>query len=1063
MPGFKLYLSNRLEILIEQLASVVGKKLSSFFKQEIIVVQSKGMERWLSMELAKKFRIWSNCIYPFPDNFIWEIFKIVLKDTPNINFFDPSILSWRIMNILPDLIDKPSFHQIKDYIGEDKTQLKTFQLSERIAHVFDRYTVYRPDIIIQWDKENQTDDWQQSLWKALTEGKDDRDRAHMLHRFEQEIQKNKFYKKDLPERISIFGISALPLYHLRVIQAISHFIDIHFFFLSPTCEYWGDIIPERKLKTASSDMHFETGNPLLASMGKMGRDFFNIIIEDAEEYHLFEEPDETNLLTKVQSDIFHLRWRGRNEQKSIIEDDDISIQVHSCHSPIREIEVLYNNLLFFFETYKDLKPKDIIVMTPDIETYAPFISAVFDGYGDETKKIPYSIADRGAIIESPTINSFLKILNLCNGRFYASHVLDILDDPNIREKFNINNKDMDTILKWINDTNIRWGVDEIHRESMGISRFKNNSWQAGIERLLLGYSMFSKDEEIFNGILPYNDIEGDDIDTLNKLLDFLIPLFDYSKKLPSQNTLDGWSELLKGILETFMVVNDETQRDIQLIRDTIKNLEMIKSSLGMDKTISVQVIIHYLKNKLNTREFSTGFITGGVTFCEMLPMRSIPFKIVALIGMNNDAYPREYRPLGFDLIAQFPRKNDRSLRDEDRYLFLESILSARKCLYISYVGQSIKDNSTIPPSVVVSELLDYIEKGFYHPEKNPLNIIVKKHPLQGFSPRYFQKDNNLFSYSEEDCEAITAKIYQTYNDMPFISIPLKEPTNDLKDITNQDLKRFFSHPVKFFLNNRLGIFLDDKEASVKDDEPFELDNLEKYTIRSKLIEKMVSYTGAEKTKEIIYARGMLPPKTLGKVSLDYISKEVEGFFKKIEGYISDKREPIDFHIEINGFKINVRINDLYKYGIVRYRGSNNLRARDLLELWIDHVLLSLYQPEKAIILSMNEIYSFRQVDKSNEIIKKLLEIYQEGMKMPIRFFPEISFAYAKNLKKNGNESSALSSARNKWENQYYENQKSIDLYYRFYFGESEPFDKIFCELAKTIFYPLLEYGISESQ
>lgn len=1057
MPGFKLYLSNRLEILVEQLALIVKQPPSTTFKSEIIVVQSKGMERWLSMELAKRFGIWANCRYPFPDNFLWDIFHIVLGEIPDINLFTPPVMSWRIMKILPDFLNKTPFSHIKNYIGEKENQLKAYQLSGRIADTFDRYTVYRPEMILQWGRMNESDDWQHILWNELTKDNDGKNRAHVLYRFFEEIQENRFDKKDLPERISIFGISALPLYHLKVIQAISQFIDVYFFFLNPTCEYWGDIIPDRRASRLSRpELHFETGNPLLASMGKMGRDFFNTIIGDTEQYDLFDEPQDNNLLTRIQSDIFHLKWRGKDTESSRIDDDDISIQVHSCHSPIREIEILYDNLLFLFERYRDLKPRDIIVMTPDIETYAPFISAVFDGYQDEKKRIPYSIADRGAITESPVVNIFLKILDLCNNRFYASGVLDILDDLYVRERFRLKNKDLDIVLKWIDDTNIRWGIDETHREILGNPRFKENSWQAGIERLLLGYSMFSKDEELFHGILPYNDIEGDHADTLDKLLGFLFPLFDYSKKLSYQYRLDEWAGLLDSILETFIAVNDDSQRDIQLIRDTIWNLKKIRLSTGFDNTVALNVILHYLKNRLNVREFSPGFITGGVTFCEMLPMRSIPFKIVALIGMNNDTYPREHRPLGFDLIAQNPRQGDRSIRDEDRYLFLEAILSARLCLYISYIGQSIKDNSTIPPSVVVSELLDYIEKGFYHPKKDTLEIIVKKHPLQAFSPRYLQKNNNLFTYSEEDYEAIAAKIHSRYQDKPFISTPLMEPAYDFRNITNEELKRFFRHPIKYFFNNRLDIFLDKIKTVPKDHEPIEMNNLDEFIIRTSITEKMIACEDTQKIKETIYARGILPPKTPGRVSLDYLSQEAERFYKRIKGYLIEKREPVDFNLDINGFHIKVIINDIYSYGIVRYRGSKNIKARDFMELWIDHVLLSLYKPERSIFLSVNNTWLLRHVYNGEEIIRELLEIYQEGLRMPVRFFPETSLAYAEKVNTKGHET-ALSYARDKWINRFGKTQESDDPYYRFCFGESDPLDETFFEFAKTIFKPLLEY------
>ncbi|HPU29142.1 MAG TPA: exodeoxyribonuclease V subunit gamma [Syntrophorhabdaceae bacterium] len=1063
MPGLKLYHGNRLEKLVDSLVCVIKTPLSSPFKTEIIVVQSKGMERWLSIKLAESFGIWANCAFPFLDNFVGELFKCVLKEAHDTEFFSPQVMSWRIMDILKTLKEKPEFEQIKHYIDEDESQLKTFQLSEQIANVFDSYTVYRPEMVYKWNVKNNTG-WQEILWHHLIKGHEDKNRVFILYKFLRELERNLFNdEKELPERISIFGISSLPDYYLNVIKAISRLIDVHIFFLNPTYKFWGDIVPERIIKKIGAiGSYFETGNPLLASMGKMGRDFFNAIIECAdEEYDIFDEPEPQNLLTAIQYDIYHLLERGKDIEKTLISSEDISIQVHSCHSPLREIEVLHNNLLFLFERYDDLKPKDILVMTPDIEAYAPFISAVFEGQEEGKERIPYSISDRKTSGESPVVNLFLKILALLKSRFYASDVMDILDDILLKEKFKLNEGDIQAIFNWINDTNIRWGIDENHREAFDIPGFKENSWRAGIERLLLGYAMFTKDGEPFNGILPYNEMEGDYVDTLEKLLNFLYPLFDFSNKISGQRPLDEWADLLHSILDTFIIMNDETERHIQFIRETIQHLKKLKLSYGIESPVSFHVILHYLKGRLNIREYKTGFITGGVTFCEMLPMRSIPFKVIALIGMNNDTYPRESRPLGFDLIAKNPRRGDRSLRDEDRYIFLEAIISARLCLYISYIGQSIKDNSEIPPSVVISKLLDYIEKGFYHPEKRPIEIILKRHPLQPFNPRYFQKDSLIYNYSKEDYETVKNRLEKKYIPSPFIITPLKDTSSGIKHITNSELKRFFRHPVKYFFNNRLGIFLDEISLTVKDDEPMELDTLDEFNIKQRLIEHLVSFKGLDKIKKTISLEGILPPGSQKKVFFDDVSLKVEDFFKDIQVFLKDKKEPMDFKVEVNNFHVSVRLEEIYSYGLIRYRTSKDIKARYLIDLWIDHLFFNLFAENSSLFLSMEKKYIFKPVDNARELITRLLMVYDEGLKSPIKLFPETSYTYAKQLKKKGEHIYAIESARDKWDKNDFLNIESIDPYYQVCFKGVDPLDDDFIHLSKEVFGPLVEDIINE--
>ncbi len=233
-------------------------------------------------------------------------------------------------------------------------------------------------------------------------------------------------------------------------------------------------------------------------------------------------------------------------------------------------------------------------------------------------------------------------------------------------------------------------------------------------------------------------------------------------------------------------------------------------------------------------------MTGGMTFCAMLPMRSIPFRVICLLGMNDDAYPRQTKPLGFDLMARNPRPGDRSRRNDDRYLFLEAILSAREKLHISYVGQSIQDNSIRPPSVLVSELLDYIEEGFEVPGEKILEHIVTKHRLQAFSPEYFRKKGKLIQlFPGESARPHGRSWILTKKERRFITRGLPEPSEEWKTVDVNQLCRFLTNPAKFLLTQRLGIYLEEEEALFDETEPFEVKGLEKYQLEQELVEKGV--------------------------------------------------------------------------------------------------------------------------------------------------------------------------------------------------------------------------------
>ncbi|MFC1816392.1 exodeoxyribonuclease V subunit gamma, partial [Thermodesulfobacteriota bacterium] len=820
--GLKIFTSNRLEILAEQLARNVSEPLSAPLASEVIVVQSKGMQRWVSMELARHNGVCANCSFPFPNAFLHETFRKMIPDLPEVSLFDPGILTFKIMKLLPECLGRPQFKSLQSYLKDDPRDLKLFQLSEKIADRFDQYLIFRPEMIFNWEA-GREDYWQAILWRQLAAGIEKQHRAWLRKTLIESIRNQSNHIQDLPERISIFGLSYLPPFHMQVFAEISRLVPVYLFLMSPCKEYWADIVSDREMQRikakyngigtglAAEDLHLEKGNRLLASMGALGRDFFRqISANDFDVQAQFQDPGGDNLLTCIQSDIMNLRDQ---EPSPYLKADDYrrdqSIQIHSCHGPMREIEILYDNLLDMFESDPDLCSKDIIVMTPDIEAYAPFIRAVFDVQDDVALRIPFSIADQSLKKESRVIDAFLSILDLKDSRLGAAKVFALLEFATIRAKFGLSEAEMEKIEHWIKDTNIRWGRDAAGRRRFGINGFSENTWKAGLERLLLGYALPGGEKNMFNGILPYDHIEGGDNIILGKFVEFMDQLFVCLDMLDKDRKLDSWNIILNNILELLCAPAEEVEAEFQILRGILDEMALAAEHADFHEEIAFQVLQSFLEKRLERELLGFGFIAGGVTFCAMLPMRSIPFRVIGLVGLNSDAFPRESRSLGFDLIARNPKPGDRSRRNDDKYLFLEALLSARDKLYISYEGQSIQDNTLIPPSVLVSELLDYIKSGFGVPEDQ----IVTHHPLQAFSLKYFNGDGPLFSYSKENLLAATSLCDNdraTQNPTPFISSRLSvtsEELNDFKQINIDDLCAFFNNPTKFILQRRLDIYL----------------------------------------------------------------------------------------------------------------------------------------------------------------------------------------------------------------------------------------------------------------
>ncbi|MBU4419713.1 MAG: exodeoxyribonuclease V subunit gamma [Proteobacteria bacterium] len=1077
MPGLNIFTSNRLEILAEQLSRIIGSPFSntlpSPLSREIIVVQSKGIGRWLSMELARHNGISANIFFPFPNTCLNEVFKKLMPDMPEESLFDPDIMTFRIMDILPECRHRSGFESIQKYLADDKNKQKLFQLSEKISETFDQYLVFRPDIIFKWE-EGKEDHWQAKLWRDLISGSENQHRAWLRKAFIQKVRDRSDKISDLPERIFIFGISYLPPFHTQVFVELSSVVQVIFFVLNPCMVYWADIVSEKEKSrikrkyvarvSALDELHLETGNSLLASMGKQGRDFFELISGfDCESYELFEDQAEYDMLSCVQSDILYLRDRKHAENKFLINvETDTSIQVHSCHSPMREIEVLHDNLLAMFEKNPDLKPKDIIVMTPDIETYAPFIHAVFDAQAYDSLRIPFSIADRSIREESRIIDSFLSILDLKNSRLGADQIISLLESLGIKEKFEMTESDIQIIRGWINDTRIRWGIDAISRTSLNLPAFHENTWRAGIDRMLLGYAMPGHERDMFCGILPYDNIEGNEVKILGRFLEFLDRVFMSVKDLNQAKTLSGWHDALNSIIDRFLPRNDDDiERGIEFIRHLINDILKIQELSDFNENIDIEVIKTYLERRFKREDLGSGFISGGVTFCAMLPMRSIPFKVVCFAGMNNDAFPRGSKILSFDIIAKDPKPGDRLRRNDDKYLFLEALISARKKLYISYVGQSIEDNTQIPPSVVVSELLDYIKEGFYVPEKCILDHVITKHRLQAFSPEYFKGNSKLFSYAEENF-VDSRRTFGSEMALHFVSTGLSEPSEEWKALDIETLCFFFTNPAKFLIERRLEIFLEETSPVSDDREAFTLEGIEKYHMEQRLFQNCISGFDLRDSLPVYRAMGRLPCGNVGEFYYRESGVNVEDFVGRIDDF-KKNLSPIQVSLDVSDFKITGVLDNIFEFGLVNIRYANR-KSKDLLKSWIYHLVLcsSAEQnyPKKSHLVCKDETWEFDPVRESKDILENLLALYWQGLSKPIHFFPETSLDYSqRTLMKNENRRTALNYSRKKWIGAYYKGgwSESDNPYYKLCFSKTDPFDKEFRKIAEKVFAPLLKH------
>jgi exodeoxyribonuclease V gamma subunit len=668
--------------------------------------------------------------------------------------------------------------------------------------------------------------------------------------------------------------------------------------------------------------------------------------------------------------------------------------------------------------------------------------------------------------EGEIATTFLAILDLQGSRFGASRVLALLETKALRRRISLSEADIELVRKWVYDTRIRWGIDDRSRRELALPAYRENTWRAGLERLLLGYALPGEEEHLFGGMLPYDEIEGGDTLVLGKFIDFLESLFAQVETLGRPRPLLEWSEVLRETLDRFFETDEDGEREIQVVRRKIKELAAFQEISEWSGPLDVKVVRHHLSHRLEREGFGFGFMTGAVTFCAMLPMRSIPFRVIWLMGMNNGSYPRYSPPLGFDLTARHPRRGDRSRRNDDRYLFLEALLSARHILGISYVGQGIQDNSLLPPSVVVSELLDYLEQGFEVPGGAISEQVVTRHRLQGFSPEYFKGDRKLLSYSHEYFETARRLVGSRQAPAPFMATGLSEPSAEWRTIDLGDLARFFGNPARFLLTRRLGIDLDEGDQVLPESEPFALSSLERYLVGERLVARKLAGHDLKAYLPLVRASGRLPHGIAGECAYESLRLEAERFVAKARPYLADgPGEPFPVDFTLGDFRVRGRVDRLYGARLVHHRYAS-ARPEDHLRLWILHLALGVAGfPRTAMLMGLRPegeaawaAWEYGPVEESGEILGALLSRYWEGLRRPLPFFPRSSWAYARLLlQKERPEEEALRRAAETWAGDDHRRGECEDPYYDLAFRDVDALDREFRNLATEILGPLVAH------
>jgi exodeoxyribonuclease V gamma subunit len=1018
-----------MEHLLEELGDVFSSKRPQVFCPEVIVVQSLGMERWLSMGLCRRFGIWANAEHPFPRAFTERVLEAVLGPVAPERCWTRESMTFHLAALMKELPEEPSFSALNRYLRERSDVESRIELSSEIADAFDQAQIYRPEWFLDWSSQSTDiveNDFRPALFRLLEARLGPHHFPQRYRELLEKLPQIDITKVDLPSRVCLFAVAAMPPSFLRIFDALSQKLPVHWFLLTASREYLGEEFSRREfarlsIKGANESNEPAQLQPLLASFGRMMRDLGRLIERDCV-YHdagsgEFHASSNGSVLQTLQADLCVLGRRGASFALPALplRDDDQSLQVHVCHGPRRELEVVKEILLDAFENDSELKPEEVIVLLRDVEVYAPLVDAVFSRERGQPSFIPYTLADRAIGAGNGVADAFRQFLDCVGRRISVTFLENVIEHTVLLRKFEIEPSDVPKLQSWLARLGARWGADSAERKREGLPEQPEHTLKFALSRLILGASMSSETVEPFLGRMPF-DVEGDDAVLAGRFVECVTTLLDLRERFTIHKTFAEWQTELTTTVDTLFVVPPELSWQLTEVRTAIRATCDDAIAAKFNDLVPIRTVATRLGRHFENTRTARAFLSGGVTFCAMLPMRGIPAKIVVMLGLDDGNFPRTAKGSSFDVIAREPQIGDRLVREEDRHLFLESLLAARQRFVLTYVGRSARDDSPKPPSVVIEELLNVVDESFYidtsRPEnskgdpgsssKRPSERLVVLHPMHAHSPRYFDRsDRRLLQsspYAYRAALAVKSAKYQTKLGMlEALSPPPQE------NLRLAAFERFWDCPSEALYQSRLLGRTTNKKSILDDFEPLEVTGLDRY----KLSTDQFFALGNERAKLNLFSRwkasGQSPTGTLGTLAFDENYERVRTVGNVVDWLSCGKSEKtITISLRLGTIELMGYVGELYGDKRIDW-GVSSLKPKFRLRAWIRHLALCASgNPVDTFLLRPNSIpnkppnlerWSQLESVQAKRHLERLMELYWIGMTAPLPFFPGLSYEY----------------------------------------------------------------------
>ena len=1022
-PDFRLYHGNHLDLLAELLASQLAlpEPGAPVLEPDTILIPQPAMRRWLQKTLAEKHGIAANLRFLTPGEFVSQALAANLAGS-DATLANADTLRWRLWALLADqaAMQAPVFAPLQPVLAGPDRALAAWSLAGEVANAFEKYQAWRRGWLLRWDGGADPDDWQAELWRRATRGQPHRARRldAYLQRFDGPAA---VAPAGLPSRLFAFACQNVSPDVLRVIASAALSGPLHFFFVSPVNGWWGDLLGARERLRADLAGVFaqDADHPLLVANGAAGRDFVNLlfagdVVQPSGEFTAYAEPDKDGLLQALQRDLLARRAPPAAPVRAF-NPADRSLQLHACHTPLREVQVLHDQLRALLDADPELQPRDIAVLTPDVDAYAPLVHAVFGAAMNTPRALPYAVADGSALAGQSLADWFLRVLGLPGARFTLAEGLSLLSPAPVAQRLGLTPALIDRLGEALAEAGARWGRDAAHRVASGAPDENAYTWQWAIDRLLLGHA--SADEGDIEGVAPLLRLEGGDLAALNGLLSGLRALERLARDLATPRAPLHWPRLLAAALDDLLPDRPQDPADaraIEALRAHVGALSEQLVAAELDAPMPSTVVRAWLQARLSESDDRQPFLSGGVTFGRMVPMRLIPFKVICLLGMSDGDYPRRDPGGALNRLTAAlgtPRRQvgDRSVREDDRFLFLQLLASAGQVFYLSFVGSDPRSGDAKPPSVVVSELMDVAARYFADAGDAAGRLLVR-HPLQPFAPQAFGAVADAREAPADAARRIgfhgawrpaaEAAGGQRQPLPPFVPkvLPVPPAAEGVPELSRAALFSALANPARHFLTQRLALRLPRPEDELPDSEPFDsADSRLRHRLGQQVFEALRAGDVDDATLQArLLSQALLAPGPAGRETLREVRGLVGGAARSARDWAPDAAQPMPWRLALPGRDLVGSFANVHARGLLQFR-PGKAHGRVVLDLGLDWLVWSALGETRPVrrLLAGEPPHEFAPLPQAQAIARlaDLAALADQAAQQALPFLPKSGWVW----------------------------------------------------------------------